>query len=253
MTLTSLRASFARLFTAFCAIPLTCAATEFDMEGMGQALGGWNAKAGEAAEYAWMGEHGYRTYRPRVRPVPGSGVELSVKLDHLRPQLLDDHALMELRFDEKGLLQAGRVRLTVIGHGETDTGWIDRSMIRDDVPARASALLPGYITKPLREAVEGLEFGRLFFASAVGQNLGIASLSVRSPGSSRAAVRYAGRLVGKSWPQASAKPSSAAKVIPLPGDLGLGLLPQHPDWMRPGGAVERDGNRSKPLPLPNLP
>jgi hypothetical protein len=64
---------------------------------------GFPHKGGEALEYSTNGSN-YRIYRPDVSS-NGSGFLISFKVDHIRGEAADDHAIIAARLDDVGSLQ----------------------------------------------------------------------------------------------------------------------------------------------------
>ena len=75
-----------------------------DVEAFGKELGGWNAKKQKAADYS-MSDSDYRTFKPVITDTPGGGKFISLRVDNRRGFLSsDDHALLQITLDEKGIL-----------------------------------------------------------------------------------------------------------------------------------------------------
>lgn len=173
--------SFAAFFVS---AALATAFVEIDDEIFGRNLGGWRKRSDQAAEYPLSGAT-YRTYKPEVSPTPDGGLFVSVRIDHVRGWLSsDDHAMLEITIDSKGMITAAKSSIAIQGRsitsdvilGVNESGQqavvgVDRAVqIGTDLVANLSAKL-------LREKI--VEAGRVSFPAAVRHNYNLLFQAIR--------------------------------------------------------------------------
>jgi hypothetical protein len=160
---------------------LTAAPVVHD-EVFGRTLGGWNAKRGKASDYEISGTK-YRTWRPHVSPTVDGGIFVSVRIDHVRGIFAsDDHAVLELGFDQNGEIVSAQSTIALQGRkitsdviqGGTKFG---TNVVGVDRVVKVGTDLIGSLTaKMLREKVT--EPGRVGFPAAVRHNYNLLCLAI---------------------------------------------------------------------------
>jgi hypothetical protein len=151
-------------------------------EVFGRTLGGWNAKRGKASDYEISGTK-YRTWRPHVSPTVDGGIFVSVRIDHVRGIFAsDDHAVLELGFDQNGEIVSAQSTIALQGRkitsdviqGGTKFG---TNVVGVDRVVKVGTDLIGSLTaKMLREKVT--EPGRVGFPAAVRHNYNLLCLAI---------------------------------------------------------------------------
>jgi len=170
----------ARTILSLIALTLTTTtswASWLDMDELGASLNGWRNKGGTAAEYK-SADSNYRTYRPTVSPQEG-GIYVSTKIDHIRGFGSDDHAFVELYYDEQGTLTDARTQMT-IGGAKWDTKWIAAGVAVYNPGMGAAAFAANEIFQDLRTFVSRLNEhgGRANFPAVVRHNINLISNAV---------------------------------------------------------------------------
>jgi hypothetical protein len=163
------------------------AEVEFDIETMGQHLGGWKDRNGGACLYAMM-ESKYRTYKPVITRTKDKGLYVSVRIDHVRGFLAsDDYANLEISFDGAGNIQSAQSHIAIQGRTITSdvirntnqaSGMVAPQM--DHAVKMGSDLIADLTQKLLREKV--VEAGRVTFPSVIKHNYHLICKSVNARG-----------------------------------------------------------------------
>lgn len=171
--------------------PVASAVPRLDEGILGESLGGWNAKRGEAAEYTITGTK-YRTWKPHVTPTADGGLFLSLRIDHVRGLLAsDDHASLELSFDTDGAILTARSTIALQGRKITSdvikgvSGAGTAATTADRMVKMGTDLVADLTAKLLREKVN--EPGRVGFPAALQHNYHLLCLAV-GEGSRKAVV-----------------------------------------------------------------
>ena len=183
----------------------------------GRTLGGWTAKKGRAADYEISGTK-YRTWRPHVSPTVDGGIFISVRIDHVRGIFAsDDHAVLELGFDQHGEIVSAQSTIALQGRkitsdviqGGTKLG---TNVVGVDRVVKVGTDLIGSLTaKMLREKVT--EPGRVGFPAAVRHNYNLLCLAIGSE--DNRAVPLDG------IPAMRVEPSEPAPSEPVPSEPGI--------------------------------
>lgn len=153
-----------------------------DEKVFGKMLGGWTEKDEKAAKVEVSGSS-YRVWKPHVSPTLDGGIFVSVRIDHLRGFLAsDDHASLELSFDEAGNVSTAQSTIALQGRkissdliqGGTKAG---ASLVGLDRAAKVGTDLIGNLSsKMLREKVS--EPGRVGFPAVLRHSYNLLCLSV---------------------------------------------------------------------------
>jgi hypothetical protein len=173
---------FILLFLSCCT--LAGASVRIDVDTLGNTLGGWGKRSGQAAEYPLSGAT-YRTYKPEVSPTPDGGLFVSLRIDHVRGWLSsDDHAVLEITIDRTGNIASAQSSIAIQGRSVTsdlirsgtDAGQkavgVDRAVqIGTDLVADISAKL-------LREKL--VEAGRVSFPAVLRHNYNLLYQAIRT-------------------------------------------------------------------------
>lgn len=165
--------------------PPALAEVVVDVDALGEGLGGWKARKGQAAEYQ-ISDASYRTYRPEISPSPDGGIYVSVRIDHRRGFLAsDDHASLELSFAADGTLVSAQSSLALQGRTITSELIKGGSSAATNVAAPSidravkvgSDLVADLSAKILREKI--IEPGRVSFPAAIRHNYNLIYLAVK--------------------------------------------------------------------------
>lgn len=97
-------------------------AVQFDAEGFGYRLNGWNKDRTTVYEFT---DAKYRTHMPTITETPGGGIFLSTQVDFLAFGSNGAISHIDLAFDRRGTLLSAQLR-TTIGKKVIDTGMVRR-------------------------------------------------------------------------------------------------------------------------------
>lgn len=195
------------IFLPILALPLS-AAPELKLAKMGEAMGGWKDKGGKAARFEVSGAN-YRCWKPETSPTPTGGIFVSLRIDHLRGLLAsDDHASLEVAFDENGNVVSARSSIALQGKRVTSdlvegTGRLGARLVGMDLAGKVGTeMISDLSAKILRENIR--EPGRVSFPAVLQHQYNLLCQAVVLP------------KPKESDPQAeSAEGQEARKVVPL--------------------------------------
>ncbi|MBC7981104.1 MAG: hypothetical protein H7Y36_11125 [Armatimonadetes bacterium] len=151
---------------------------------LGQNLGGWTKRGGNAAEYPLSGAN-YRTYRPEITPTPDGGIFISLRIDHVRGWLSsDDHAILEITVGKQGRVVSAQSSIAIQGRsvtsdlirGGTEAG--QKAAGVDRAVQIGTELIADVSAKMLREKL--VEAGRVSFPAALRHNYNLLYQSLRT-------------------------------------------------------------------------
>ena len=124
-----MKTTITTIIALFCFVAVSPAVSpshpSLDKRKLGQQMGGWNDKNGEAAKFRSAGSK-YRLYKPDATRGADRGLFVSTKLDHVRGMGGDDHAQLQLWFDSTGVLKKSRAKISMGDHS-FDTGIITQA------------------------------------------------------------------------------------------------------------------------------
>jgi hypothetical protein len=147
-----------------------------------------------AIEYARQ-SHDYRTWKPRDVLLGSRGLHLYWKVDHIRhviPYLIpqqDDHAFIDLTFDEFGILQEAKVDMRVAGRDYVEV--VDYATVAAAIVGGPVVGPPFVVAKMIAELNTSFEDwinqlghtgGRGVFPSVVKENIEIATNALKFEG-----------------------------------------------------------------------
>ncbi len=166
------------------ALPLV-AAPELKLAKMGEAMGGWKDKGGKAARFEVSGSK-YRCWKPEISPTPTGGIFVSLRIDHLRGLLAsDDHASLEVTFDEEGNVVSARSSIALQGKKVTSdlvegTGKLGARFVGLDLAGKVGTeMISDLSAKILRENIK--EPGRVSFPAVLQHQYNLLFLAVLAP------------------------------------------------------------------------
>lgn len=130
----------------------------------------WNDKSGKAFKFKSQ-DSNYRLYRPNTNPTPDGGVLLFAKVDHIRGGgAKDDHAVVNMTFDQNGKLVAGNADFEIQGHDNILADFSEAISAASDLNPKAEvAAVLTNVTGAVLNSIEKLNEtgGRLVFPSVV--------------------------------------------------------------------------------------
>ena len=145
-----------------------------DVDALGKELGGWDAKKKQAADYT-MSDSDYRTFKPVITETPGGGKFISLRIDNLRGFLSsDDHALLQVTLDGKGVLASLESSIHVQGKSiKSDvvltTGKEAAAILGDNATLNAGLKLAKDLSAKLAGEAK-VEPGRVVFPAVIVHN-----------------------------------------------------------------------------------
>lgn len=219
------------------------AAPVVDEAVFGQMLGGWSEKGGKASKYEVSGSE-YLTWKPHVSPTIDGGIYVSVRIDHHRGMLAsNDHASLELSFDQEGNVASARSTIALQGRK------ISSDLIEGGVKAGSkvvgveqaakvgTSLIGNLSSKLLREKVS--EPGRVGFPAVLRHNYNLLILSVR-------------QTDDRAVPAEGAGEGLAVRAVPVEEDAGAEKSGVAPESSEPAGGEEGGDPEVTPEP-PTVP
>lgn len=167
------------------AVPFLHAAPELKIDDLGKTMGGWKDKGGKAAKFEVSGSK-YRCWKPELSPTPTGGVFVSVRVDHLRGVFAsDDHASLEVTFDQDGNVVSARSSIALQGKKVTSdlvegTGKAGTKLVGMDLAAKVGTeMITSLTAKILRENIK--EPGRVSFPAVLQHQYNLLCLALKMP------------------------------------------------------------------------
>lgn len=159
------------------------AGPKVDIDQIGKAVGGWKDKGGRAAKFEVSGST-YRNWKPEVSPTLTGGLFVSVRIDHLRGAFAtDDHASLEVTFDDKGNVVQARSSLAFQGKRITsdvvdNVGRAGANLVGMERAAKVGTdMVTSLSAKILRENIQ--EPGRVSFPAVLQHQYNLLCMAVR--------------------------------------------------------------------------